>query len=130
MTIEEYIDKLLINALDCGITEKDFWEMTIGEVVRQIQSYNKLCKIKAQEKASYDYIQASVIIKGISIILGSKEHFPTIQEVYPTLFDDVQKEQEEKIQKQKDNVSALRFKQFAQSYNNRMKNKGVQTKNE
>lgn len=82
-------------------------------------------KIETQERASFDYIQANLIIKGISIVLGSKESFPQINTVYPGLFDDIQKEQEEKIKQQKDNLSALRFKQFAQSYNSKFKNKEV-----
>lgn len=99
--------------------------MTVGEVCRAIESKNRLVKIQAQEKASYDYIQATLIIKGISICLGDKSSFPTLQETYPGVFEDKVKEQEEKIQQKKMELSALRFKQFAQSYNNNFKNKEV-----
>lgn len=102
--------------------------MTPGEVIRQIESKNRIKRIEAQEKASYDYILAQLITKGVSIVLGSKEQFPQVAEVYPSLFKDIQEEQKEKIQKQKDNLSALRFKQFAQSYNNKFKNKEVPKK--
>ena len=99
--------------------------MTPGEVVRFIESRNRVRRIEAQEKASYDYILANLIVKGISITLGSKDPMPTIQEVYPKLFDDLAEEHEEKVQQQKAQLSALRFKQFAQSYNNNLKNKEV-----
>ena len=124
-TLEEFIYKLLDNALDCGIKELDFWEMTPGEIGRAIDSKNRVIRIEAQERASYDYIQAQLIVKGISICLGDKGSYPTIQEAYPKIFDDVIKEQEQKIQEQKMSLSALRFKQFAQSYNNNFKNKEV-----
>lgn len=117
---------MLDSALDIGISELAFWDMTPAEVGRAIESYNRVIKIKAQEKASYDYIQAQLIVKGISICLGDKSNFPTIQEAYPTLFDDVIQAQEEEVQRRKDELSALRFKQFAQSYNNGLKNKEVQ----
>ena len=104
--------------------------MTPGEVVRYIESRNRMIKLETQEKASFDYIQANLIVKGISIVLGSKDAYPLINEAYPGLFDDIQKEQEAKIKQQKENLSALRFKQFAQSYNNRFKNKEVHTKDE
>lgn len=81
--------------------------------------------LEAKEKASYDYILASLIVKGVSITLGDKTPFPTIQEAYPGVFDDVVKEQEDKIQQQKIELSTLRFRQFAQSYNDRFKNKEV-----
>jgi hypothetical protein len=119
------MDMLLNNALDCGITELDFWEMTPGEVTRAIESKNRIVKIEAQEKATYDYIQATLIIKGVSICLGDKSSFPTLQEAYPGVFAEVVKESEEKIQEQKMQLSALRFRQFAQSYNDKFKNKEV-----
>ena len=99
--------------------------MTIGEVDRAIESKNRLIKIETQNKATYDYIQATLIVKGISICLGDKSSFPTIQEVYPGVFNEVIQEQEEKIKQRKMELSALRFKQFAQSYNNNFKNKEV-----
>lgn len=99
--------------------------MTPAEVSRAIYSKNKIRKIEAQERASYDYILASLIVKGISITLGSKEKFPSVQEVYNGLFDDVIEQQQETIKQQKMNLSTLRFKQFAQSYNDKFKNKEV-----
>ena len=102
--------------------------MTIGEVTRAIESKNKLIKIEAQERATYDYIQAQLIIKGVSICLGDKSAFPTIEEAYPKVFEDIIREREEAIQQQKTDLSALRFRQFAQSYNNNFKNKEVPKK--
>ena len=119
--MEEYIEQLLYSALDYGIKEFEFWDMTIGEVIRQIQSTRRVQKIQNQEKATYDYLLANLIVKGISISLGSKEDYPTLQEVYPGLFDDLAKKQEEKIEEQKVNLSAIRFRQFAQSYNSKYK---------
>ena len=124
-TLEEYIERLLDMALDIGIAEADFWVMTPGEVSRAIQSYNRLTMRQARDKASFDYIQAQLIIKGVSIILSGKGQMPTIQETYPELFEEVIREQEEKIQERKDELSALRFKMFAQSHNNKFKNEEV-----
>lgn len=95
--------------------------MTPAEIVRLAESKNRIRKIEAQERASFDYIQASLIVKGVSITLGSKDNFPTLEEAYPNLFDDMAKEKELAIQEQKTNLSTLRFKQFAQSYNSRFK---------
>ncbi len=99
--------------------------MTPGEVRRAIDSRNRIIKIEAQEKAAYDYIQAQLIIKGIGICLGDKTAFPTKQEAYPGLFDEIAKDQEQKIQEKRAELSAARFRQFAQSYNNKFKNKEV-----
>jgi hypothetical protein len=73
--------------------------------------------VEAQERATYEYIQASLIIKGVGMVLGSKEEFPTVEEAYPGIFEDLVEKKQEEIQQKKDELSALRFKQFAQSYN-------------
>lgn len=98
--------------------------MTIAEVDRAIKSRIRVSKIEAQEKASYDYILANLITRGVSIVLGSKESYPTVNEAYPGIFDDIQRQQEKKVKEHKMKLSALRFKQFAQSYNDKY-NKGV-----
>ncbi len=99
--------------------------MTFGEVVRAIESWNRVKRTEAQERASYDYILASLIVKGVSITLGDKAQFPSIHQAYPGIFDEVIARQEEAIERRKTELSVLRFKQFAQSYNNNLKNKEV-----
>ena len=116
---------MLVSSLDIGIAEKDFWEMTPAEIVRAIESYNRVKRIEAQERASNDYVLANLIVRGVSITLGDKTPYPTIYDAYPGLFDDLAKKQEEKIQERKNELSALRFRQFAQSYNENFKHKEV-----
>ena len=116
---EKYVYKWLEIALDYGIDETNYWNMTLAEVIRAIESKKRQQKLQAQERASYDYILASLITKGVSIVLGSKESFPQIQEAYPKLFDDLQEIREEEIQKKKIDLSVIRLKQFTQSWNNR-----------
>ena len=122
--MEEWIELLLERALDYGISELDFWDMTPAEVTRQAQSYARVRRLEAQERASYDYILANLIIKGVGMTLGAKSSFPTLEEAYPDLFDDLAEKRNEEIQKQKINLSALRFRQFAQSYNDKFKKQG------
>lgn len=93
--------------------------MTLREVEKAIRSKIRVRKMEAQEKATYDYIQATLIIRGVGIALGSKDPFPTIEQSYPGIFDDLAQKQAEELQQKKDELSALRFKQFAQSYNKR-----------
>jgi hypothetical protein len=116
---------MLEGALDHGITEDRFWDMTFAEIHREVESKVRIQKQQAQDKATYDYILAQLITKGVSKVLGDKSNYPSIEEAYPGLFDDVIAEQKAKVQEQKMNLSALRFKQFANSYNNSLKNKEV-----
>ena len=106
-------------ALDEGITEADFWEMTIAEVDRAIKSKIRVYKRQLQERASMDYTLANLIGHSIARIYSSSHTMPAIEEAYPSLFD-VQEIQAKKKEKQAE-ISALRFKQFAASYNKKYK---------
>ena len=111
---------MLNNALDYGLTEHDFWEMTFAELDRYVESQKRLMKHKAQEKATFDYILATSI--GLAVgrsFNGSDEAFPEIHEIYPSLFDGKQREEEK--QERRDELSALRFKQYANFHNNKYK---------
>ena len=76
-------------------------------------------KVEAQERATYDYILADLVGKSIARIYSSSATYPDLASVYPSLFDSPEIEQ--KRQEKKNELSALRFKQFAQSYNDKFK---------
>lgn len=113
------MDRLLPNALDYGISEFDFWNMTLREIENYILSRQRVRKMEAQEKATYDYIQSTLIIKGVGMVLGSKQEFPSVEQAYPGIFEDLVEKKQDELQKAKDELSALRFRQFAQSYNSK-----------
>ena len=112
---EKYAYKWLEVALDYGIDETNYWNMTLAEVIRAIESKKRKQRLQAQERASYDYILADLIGRSVSRIYSNSTRLPQIYEVYPTLFDGVEME-DQKQQKQME-ISAIRFKLFAQSYN-------------
>lgn len=92
--------------------------MTIAELERSIKSKRRVQKLEAQEKATYDYILADLIGKSVGRLHSSTITMPDISEAYPTLFDS--KEIQEKKQEKKDELSALRFRQFANAHNNKI----------
>lgn len=115
----DYVYQWLDNALDYGISEFDFWTMTIAELTRAVESKKRIQKLEAQERASLDYILADLIGRSIARLHSSAAHMPQISDVYPSLFSSG--EVEEKVQEKKNELSVLRFKQFAQSYNNKFR---------
>lgn len=72
-------------------------------------------KQKSQEKAIFDYKLAELIGISVSRIYNKTNKMPEIDEVYPNLFE-AEKMQEEK-QKKQDELSAARFRKFAQAFN-------------
>lgn len=93
--------------------------MTIAELNRYVDSKKRTQKIQAQEKASYDYILADLIGRSVARIHSSAASMPRLSDAYPALFDS--EVVEEKLQEKKDELSALRFKQFANSFNKKFK---------
>lgn len=100
--------------------------MSLAELERQLNAYKNIRMREEQQRASYDYILADLIGKSVARIY-SKKRFPEINEVYPNLF--TEEEIAAKKQEKKTELSALRFKQFAHSFNNRYQ-KEVSQKNE
>lgn len=119
MMFSDIVYKWLDSALDMGITEQEFWDMTLAELGRAIASKKRLMKQQARERASFDYILADLIGRSVARVYSSAANIPDIATVYPALFDS--KELEEKKAAKKAELSALRFKQFAESFNKKYK---------
>lgn len=96
--------------------------MTIAELDRLIESKKRIQKREQQDKASFDYILADLIGRSMARLYSSSARMPEISAAYPTLFDS--EEIQEKKQEKKNELSALRFKQFAQAYNKKFKEVG------
>lgn len=93
--------------------------MTLAEVNRHIKSCNRLQKAKLKERATMDWLLADLIGRSVSRIYSSSAKMPDVIEAYPEIFkEDTEAIQEERERKQ-DELSVLRFKQFAQSFNKR-----------
>jgi hypothetical protein len=96
--------------------------MSIAELIRAIESAKRRQRERERERAARDYILADLIGRSVSRIYNSANNMPKISEVYPALFD--AEEVNEKEQEKRDELSAARFKQFADSFNARFKKGG------
>lgn len=111
----DYLFELLDVALDCGIKEFEFWDMTLDEVIRAITSKQRVEKRKAEENAMRDYILANLIGISVSRIYSNDNEFPMLYEVYPHIFN--KEEIEQATFKNKTIESAEKFTNFALSFN-------------
>ena len=93
--------------------------MTIAELIRYVESKKRVQIEQAKEKAIFDYTLANLIGRSIGRLYSSTNQYPTIAEAYPALFTTEEVEQE--VAQRKDELSALRLKQFAQAYNDKHK---------
>lgn len=96
--------------------------MTFAELKRYFSSRQRVIEIEDKKRASFDYVLADMIGRSMARLYSSTNEMPPISEVYPSLFN--QEEQQAQIQQKKDELSALRFKQFAQSFNKKYQEVG------
>lgn len=99
--------------------------MTLAELERAVKSIKRVKLEEARKQANFDYQLANLIGVSISRIYSNSARFPDISEVYPSLFD--AEEIEDKKQEKRNELSALRFKQFAQMHNKRFLAGGEKT---
>ena len=93
--------------------------MTLAELDRHIKSRKRMHKEALKERATFDWLLADLIGRSVSRIYSSSAKLPDIMEAYPDIFkDDIEQIREERERKQAE-LSALRFRQFAQSFNKR-----------
>jgi hypothetical protein len=109
---------MLDNALDWGLTEEQFWNMTVGELDRFLDSKQRQEEYRLKERATMDYTLALLIGRAMR---GSDEEnpFPELYEVYPQLFLEEAIKREEKREEEAAQLSAIRFIQFAESFNSK-----------
>lgn len=72
---------------------------------------------RQHERACFDYILADLIGRSVARVHGPSNKMPEMSAAYPMLFEN-EELQEQKRQKQAE-LSALRFRQFADSFNKR-----------
>lgn len=91
--------------------------MSIAELIRAVNSAKRRRREKERARANYDYTLADLIGRSVSRVYNSANTMPAISEVYPALF--AAEEVTEETQKKQDELSAARFKQFADNFNKR-----------
>lgn len=96
--------------------------MTIAELNRLVESKERRRKFELQQRAFMDYTLADLIGKSVSRVYSNRNKMPELQDAYSYLFD----EKDKKIildarQEHEQELSALNFMKFADSFNKRFK---------
>lgn len=91
--------------------------MTVGETARVVEAYNT----QRRDKAYFDYTHAMTVGLFIGSMFSSKSP-PTIEDIYPDLFDKEAEEAKQAEQEMRDERSAANFLKFANAFNQRYEN--------
>ena len=113
---------MLNSALDVGISEFDFWNMTLAELGRLFESKARVKKVQDQEIALHNYILGDLIGRSMARLHSNSVTYPMIYDVYPSLFN--KEEYEEQRQQRITEESIQRLTKFAESFNKRLMEEG------
>ena len=100
-----------------GLTEFDFWNMTLAEFDRYVDSRHRIKEMELQEKAYFDWVLGDLVGRSMARIYSASAKYPDITEAYPAIYK--KDEVERKRQEERDKLSALRLQQFAEAFNKR-----------
>ena len=106
-TLNTLFFNLLENALYFGISEKEYWTMTYGEVIRAIKAKSKKEKDDFKARLTADYSLANLMASSLSRLFSKDAEMPSLYECYPELFA---KEAEEERKRKEESFEEDFFK--------------------
>ena len=95
--------------------------MTIAEIKRRIDSYNRTKKNQLKEEANFVYQQSILIGIAVGKLFDKSTTFPTIEEIFPSLFETPEAKEEK--QDLLTDISVKRFLLFKEKNNAMFNNK-------
>lgn len=123
--MNDIAQKLLQPAINMGLSEFDFWNMTKAEIERYLEG----AIWRMRSKAQFDYCLADLIGISVARVMSNDVTYPPIEQIYPNLFDqDIKVEKERLEEEVRIQDSTNRFMEFALKHNAKIR-EGVENKN-
>ena len=118
ITFESQINELLVQCMSIGMTEEDFYNSTIKQINRYVESYNKQQENQLQEKAYFDYQLANLIGMSVARLLSKDAKYPTFEKAYPFINKDAKAEVDEDWEME---VQHNKIREWAEQINKKFK---------
>lgn len=122
MSVVKMLDDYLLACLELGLTESQFNSMTLAEVKRYIDTYEKMRTRQLKEQAMIEYITCDLMATSIGRLLSKDVKYPTFIDAFSNLFTKEEIEQfEQEQERAKREATIERLKAMAQAHNERFK---------
>lgn len=119
--MREIAERLLQPAINLGLSEFDFWNMTVAEIERYLTGATWRLKSQAQ----FDYTLATLFGNAVGCVIGDGE-MVAIEDAYPSLFEAELQEKKEALEAEQQTMKSVNnFLEFAKRHNSKTK-KGVE----
>ena len=122
INVVKILDDYLLACLELGLTESQFNSMTLAEVKRYIDTYEKMRTRQLKEQAMIEYITCDLMATSIGRLLSKDVKYPTFIDAFSNLFTKEEIEQfEQEQEREKREATIERLKAMAQAHNDRFK---------
>lgn len=122
VNVVKILDDYLLACLELGLTESQFNSMTLAEVKRYIDTYEKKRTRQLKEQAMIEYITCDLMATSIGRLLSKDVKYPAFIDAFSNLFTKEEIEQfEQEQERQKREATIERLKAMAQAHNDRFK---------
>ena len=118
VTFESHMNELRDRCMSIGMREEDFYNSTLAQVTRYVESYNKQQEEQLQEKAYFDYQLANLIGMSVARLLSKDAKYPTFEKAYPFISNTQPKEVEEEWEME---VQHNKLREWAEQMNKKFK---------
>lgn len=106
--------KLRGDCMVAGVREAEFWDMTPGEAVREIEALNE----RRKDAAFFAYTNAMAVGLFVGSLFNSSNKPPALTDIYPDLFPEFEEIEEQKAAES----SVANFINFANNFNRNLNN--------
>lgn len=112
--MSEIVYRHLQPAINLGLDEFKFWEMTVAEVSR----WEEGAMWRLKSKAQFDYVLADLIGISSARMMSDDVKYPSLEDAYPNLFEQTPDEiMEQKKEEEIATQNLNRFMEFAMKHN-------------
>ena len=118
LTFKQQMGELLVQCMSIGLKESLFYDFTLSEVTRYIESYNKQKQQEMEEKAYFDYQLANLIGMSVARLLSKDAKYPTFEKAYPFINKDAKTEVDEEWEME---VQHNKIREWAEQMNKKFK---------
>lgn len=117
---ENHVMDLLGQCMSIGMKENEFYELTLDQITRYVESYTKQQENKYQDQAFFDYQLANLIRIAIGGLIDKKVSFPALEKAYPFVKGTYEKEVDEQWEME---VQRIKLREWAEQMNQKMTKK-------
>ena len=82
-TFEEFIKSMLVDCMSLGMTENDFYNSTLSQVVRFVEAHHKQKEQEMEQLAFFDWQLANLICMSVGRLMSKNAKYPSLEEAYP-----------------------------------------------